>query len=123
MVVDCIQDKASLVKYFLSPGSFVASAKRGALDGSLQAFLRVHGGYLSGGSLVTTTDEPLSGWSVAHSTSAHVGDCKGGGNRKPRRERDQLGVCDAPESLPPRVPREIRDSRCRKANPRQALTD
>jgi hypothetical protein len=35
--------------------------------------LRVHGGYLSGGSLVTATDEPLSGWSVAHPTSANVG--------------------------------------------------
>ena len=41
--------------------------------------LRVHGGYLSGGSLVTTTDEAPSGWSVTHPTSAHVGDCKGGG--------------------------------------------
>ena len=115
MVVDCIQDKASLVKYFLSPGIVGGFSQAGALGGSLKAFLRVHCHYLSGGSLVTTTDEPLSGWSVTHPTSAHVGDCKGGGlateslaGAKP------VGPSVTPPSLHSRAAEEIRGSRCRK---------
>jgi hypothetical protein len=78
-VVDCIQDKASLVKYSLRPGIVCGFSQADALGGSFQAFLRVHGGYLSGRSLVTATDEPLSGWSFAHPTSAMSMIAKDGG--------------------------------------------
>jgi hypothetical protein len=78
VVVACIQDEASLVKYSLRPGSFVASAKRvhSAVRFRHSCAFKMVTSRPIDGSFVTTTDDPLSGWSVAHCASAHVGDCK-----------------------------------------------